>query len=130
MNIFDNSEFEKQREMYKKEAKEKWGDTDAYKESLEKTKDYSDEKWNGITSGMDDIFAEFSECMKNSPDKAEGLVKKLQDYITENFYNCTDEILKGLAEMYVLDERFKNNIDKHGDGTAEFVRDSVRKYVN
>ena len=129
MNIFDNSEFEKQREMYKKEAKEKWGNTDAYKESLEKTKDYSDEKWTSITSGMDDMFAEFSECMKNSPDKAKGLVKKLQDYITENFYNCTDEILKGLAEMYVLDERFKNNIDKHADGTAEFVRDSVRKYV-
>ena len=129
MNIFDNSEFEKQREMYKKEAKEKWGNTDAYRESLEKTKDYSDEKWNSITSGMDDIFAEFSECMKNSPDKAKGLVKKLQDYITENFYNCTDEILKGLAEMYVLDERFKNSIDRHGDGTAEFVRDSIRKYV-
>ena len=57
--------------------------------------------------------------------EAQNLVKKLQNHITENYYNCTNEILVGLGQMYVADERFKKNIDKHADGTAEFVRDSV-----
>ena len=46
MNVFDNSEFEAKREEYAKEAKEKWGDTAAYKESAEKTADYSADRWD------------------------------------------------------------------------------------
>lgn len=54
------------------------------------------------------------------------LFKKLQNFITENYYTCTDEILKGLGEMYVFDERFKNNIDKAGGiGTAEFTSKAI-----
>ena len=56
----------------------------------------------------------------------QNLVKLLQDHITENYYNCTDEILAGLGQMYVADVRFKNNIDKHGDGTAEFIREAIQ----
>ena len=122
------SEFEK----YKAEAKEKWGETDAYKQHEEKTGGYSREKWNSISDGLNNIFAQFSDCMKNSaePDSAEvqKLVKMLQDYITENFYACTDEILSGLGKMYVCDERFKNNIDKNGEGTAEFVCEAIEVY--
>ena len=128
MNAFDNSEFEN----YKQEAKEKWGQTDAYKEHAEKTKRYSKEKWNGLVEEMNAVFAEFAACRKSGegPDSAEvqSLVKKLQNHITENYYHCTNEILAGLGQMYVLDERFKNNIDKHGDGTAEFVREAVEVY--
>mgnify|MGYP003295411509 CR=1 FL=1 len=57
--------------------------------------------------------------------EAQALVKKLQGYITENFYNCTDAILAGLGEMYVADDRFRANIDRHGDGTAEFIRQAI-----
>ena len=56
------------------------------------------------------------------------LVKKLQGYITENYYHCTDEILSGLGQMYVADQRFKDNIDKHGEGTAEFTADAIAVY--
>lgn len=56
------------------------------------------------------------------------LVKKWQDFITDNFYVCTNEILSGLGEMYIADERFKANIDKHGDGTAQFMCDSIKAY--
>ena len=125
MTVFDNSEFEK----YKAEAKEKWGQTPAYREYEIRTKGYSEGKWKGLADGMDRIMAEFALCMKkgDTPDSAvaQALVKALQTHITENYYRCTDEILAGLGQVYVGDERFKNNIDKHADGTAEFVRESI-----
>lgn len=129
MRAFDNSEFEK----YKAEAQERWGKTDAYKEHTEKTKNYSKDKWNHLAGEMNDILAEFAVCMKQGeePDSAEvqNLVKKLQNHITENYYHCTNEILAGLGQMYVADERFKNNIDQHADGTAEFIREAIAVFV-
>ena len=128
MSVFDNSEFEK----YKAEVKEKWGKTDAYKEHTEKTKHYSKDTWNNLAEEMNDILAEFAVCMKNGkePDSAEAqnLVKRLQNHITENYYLCTNEILAGLGQMYVADERFKNNIDKHADGAAEFICKAIEVY--
>ena len=122
------NEFEK----YNAEAKEKWGDTDAYKEHAECTKSYSKEKWTDLSAGMDNIMAEFALCMKNgeAPDsvKAQSLVKRLQSHITENYYHCTNEILAGLGQMYVADERFKNNIDKHAVGTAVFIFEAIKVY--
>lgn len=132
MKAFDNSEFEAQREQYAKEAMEKWGSTAAYKESAEKTKDYTNEKWDQVNSAMDGIIAEFAECRKNGSvtgsKEAQTLVKKWQDFISRNCYTCTKEILAGLGEMYVGDERFKANIDRHGDGTAEFMREAIKIY--
>ena len=128
MSAFDNSEFEK----YKAEAKEKWGQTDAYAEHTERTKHYSKQEWNDLAEGMDHIMAEFALCMKKgeSPDsgEAQDLVKKLQNHITENYYLCTNEILAGLGQMYVADERFRNNIDKHADGTAAFICEAIAVY--
>ena len=128
MKAFDNSGFEK----YKTEVREKWGNTDAYKEHAEKTKDYSKEVWNNLTEELNGIFSGFSLCMKKAeePDSSQvqDLVKKLQNHITENYYLCTKEILVGLGQMYVFDERFKNNIDKNGDGTAEFVCEAIEIY--
>lgn len=132
MKAFDNSEFVAQREQYAKEAKEKWGGTVAYKESVEKTKGYSKEKWNEINSAMEGIIAGFAECRKSksAPDSVEAraLVKKWQDFITANYYTCTGEILSGLGEMYVTDRRFKANIDRHGHGTAEFMSEAIKAY--
>ena len=128
MKAFDNSEFEK----YKAEAQERWGKTDAYKEHAQKTKGYGKDKWNNLAADMNVILGEFAICMKkgNTPDaeEAQALVKKLQNHITENYYTCTNEILFGLGQMYVADERFKNNIDKHGDGTAVYVREAIACY--
>ncbi|MBQ5995529.1 MAG: MerR family transcriptional regulator [Clostridia bacterium] len=128
MSAFDNSEFE----AYKAEAKEKWGNTKAYAEFNEKTKAYSKERFADINTGLEYILRDFAELMKSGaePDssEAQALVKKLQDYITENYYTCTDEILAGLGQMYVADERFKDNIDKYADGTAEFASKAIRIY--
>lgn len=129
MNAFDNSEFEK----YKDEAKEKWGNTTAYAEYSEKSKNYGKDKFSAISGEMAEIFGKFNRAMKNSDadsDEAQALVKELQNYITNNFYTCTKEILSGLGQMYVYDERFKNNIDKAGEGTAEFVSEAIKIYCN
>ena len=132
MNVFDNSEFEEKRNEYAKEAREKWGDTAAYKEYAEKTADYSEDKHKQVNSAMDERIAEFADCKRNgfAPEsqKTQALVKKWQDFITENYYTCTKEILVGLGEMYVADERFQKNIDRHGDGTAQFMSDAIKLY--
>ena len=130
MTAFDNNEFER----HKAEAKERWGKTDAYKEHEEKTRNYSKQKWNDLAVEMDHIMAEFALCMRKDerPDSTESqaLVQTLQDHITQNYYLCTNEILAGLGQMYVADERFKNNIDKHADGTAAFIRDAIAVYCS
>ena len=118
---------------YNNEVKERWGNTEAYAEFSEKTKDYSKERFADINTGPEYIFRDFAELMKSGaePDSsdAQALVKKLQDYITENYYTCTDEILKGLGQMYVADERFKSNIDKYADGTAEYASKAISIYT-
>ena len=128
MKAFDNSKFE----TYKAEAQQRWGSTDAYKEHAQKTKGYSKDKWSGLAADMDLIFGEFALCMKNgaepAAEEAQSLVKKLQDHITDNYYNCTTAILSGLGQMYVADERFQQNIDKHADGTAAFVSEAIAHY--
>ena len=128
MKAFDNSEFEK----HKAEAREKWGKTDAYKEHAERTKNYSKQKWNDLAEGMDHIMAAFALCMNDhqAPDSAQAqdLVHQLQNHITQHYYHCTPEILFGLGQMYVADERFCRNIDRHADGTAAFIRDAIALY--
>ena len=115
---------------YKTEARERWGNTDAYREQEEKAKNYTTEKWAEAKDGLMAIFAEFATC-KNSGASADSgetqaLVAKLQAHITANYYTCTDEILAGLGKMYVADERFKKNIDRYGEGTAEFVAEAIK----
>ena len=118
---------------YEKEAYERWGDTSAYREHQGKTKNYTKEKWAEANDGMMAIFAEFAVCKQNGAeadsDEAQALVAKLQAHITENYYTCTDEILAGLGKMYVADERFRKNIDKYGDGTAEFAAGAIAAYT-
>ena len=118
---------------YSAEARERYGGTAAYREHEQKTKNYTKEKWAETNDDLMAIFAEFAAC-KNSgisadSDEAQVLVAKLQAHITANYYTCTDEILAGLGKMYVCDERFKKNINKYGEDTAEFAAEGIRIYV-
>ena len=117
---------------YKIEARSRWGNTDAYREHEQKTKNYTKEKWVEANDGLMAIFSEFATCKASgaNADSAEvqALVAKLQEHITENYYTCTDEILTGLGKMYVADERFKKNIDKYGEGTSEFASEAIEIY--
>ena len=118
---------------YETEVRSRWGNTDAYREHEQKTKNYTKEKWAEANDGMMAIFAEFVACKESgaSADSAEAqvLVVKLQTHITANYYTCTNEILAGLGKMYGSDERFKKNIDKYGEGTAEFAADAIAAYT-
>lgn len=120
-------------EIYENEARERYGNTAAYREHEQKTKNYTKEKWAEANDGLMAIFAEFAACKNNGScadsNEAQELVAKLQVHITANYYTCTDEILAGLGKMYVADERFKKNIDKYGEGTAEFAAEGIRIYV-
>ncbi len=132
MRAFDNSDYETARKQYEAEAKERWGETDAYKEHTEKTANYTKDKWQDVNDGINTVLAKFAECMSNGNTansvEAQALVKELQNYITENYYTCTNKILAGLGQMYVADERFKTNIDKHGNGAAEFISKAIELY--
>ena len=118
---------------YETEARFRWGDTDAYCEHEQKTKNYTKEKWAEANDALMSIFAEFAACKNSgasaSSAEAQALVAKLQAHITANYYTCTDEILAGLGNMYVADERFKKNIGKYGEGTAEFASEGIKIYV-
>ena len=118
---------------YEKEVYDRYGNTDAYREHEGKTKNYTKEKWAEANEGLMAIFGEFAACkdsgMSADSDEAQALVAKLQAHITANYYTCTDEILAGLGKMYVADERFKKNIDKYGEGTAEFVAGAIEVYI-
>ncbi|MBQ9058351.1 MAG: MerR family transcriptional regulator [Atopobiaceae bacterium] len=130
MAAFDNSEFE----TYQQEAKERWGQTEAYSQYEEKAKGASQAELSALGEGMNNIMAEFATCMStgNASNSAEAqeLVLSLQSYITEHYYDCTNQILAGLGQMYVCDERFKRSIDAHGDGTAEFISEAIKVHCS
>ena len=114
------------------EARDRYGNTAAYREHEQKTKNYTKEKWAEANDGLMAIFDEFAACKQNGTeadsDEVQALVAKLQAHITENYYTCTNEILSGLGKMYIADERFKKNIDKYGDGIAEFAATAIEVY--
>ncbi len=120
---FDKKDFEN----YKKEVKERWGHTQAYRESLEKSADYGD-----IADGISTIMKAFGDAKKSGAsadsEVVQVLVKQLQNFITKTQYNCTNEILLCLGEMYIADERFKENIDKYGIGNAQFINEAIKIY--
>ena len=97
-----------------------------------KQKIISADKRDSITSGLSDVFAEFAVCMKNgeTTDSAapQNDVKSLQSYITKNCYICTNEILAGLGQIYVCDERFRKTIGNHSDKTADFASKAIEIY--
>ena len=127
---FDMSEIERTKEKYREEVEQKWGGTDAYKQSKERTELYKKEDWAAMMEKSKKIMKLFSEHRGENPESKEvqDLVKMWQDFITESYYDCTNEILAGLGEMYTGDERFTENIDEFGKGTAQFMGEAIKEY--
>ena len=123
-DVFDKSEIEK----YEEEVKAKWSNTKAYQEYRQKDITRDKEGYGKLADEMMTMFSELGKLKHLSPDahEVQEKISALQQFITDHYYVCTDEILRGLGEMYVCDERFKNNIDKAGGaGTADFVRQAI-----
>ena len=115
------AEIDAAKEQYAAEAKARWGHTDAWKQSQGKTPD---------TAGMEEIFRGFAALLGTDPadGAVQAQVKNWQQFITDNLYHCTDEILAGLGQMYVCDERFAANLDKYGEGTAKLMSEAIAIY--
>ena len=127
---FDNSKSEKMKEDYVKEVKERFGGTKHYTEFEEKSINYTKKDYAELAKKSESIFEEFSAIKSENPasEKAQELVLKWQNFITKHYYKCDKTILLGLSEMYVSDERFKENIDKSGAGTAEFMTNAIKHF--
>ncbi len=126
---FDTSKIDE----YAAKAKAAYGHTAEYKEFEEKSKNRTEGETQNLNSKMMWIFTEFGTMRELPPDSEEVQVqvKKLQSFITEHFYTCSDEVLSGLGAMYAAGGEFTENINKAGgDGTAEFVFKAIRKYCN
>lgn len=136
--VFDTSKMDD----YAKKAKERWGRTEAYQEYEEKAKGRTASMQQDMAEDMMSIFAQFGQLRSRAlgdagiaslpaSKDAQGLVARLQKHITDNYYNCTYEILRNLGMMYVHDPEFKRNIDLvGGPGTAEFVGEAIMIYCN
>lgn len=127
---FDTTEMDEARSKYVKEVESKWGNTDAYRQSKEKTDKYSKEDWKRVSEGMDELLQKFAALIGTSPEDREvqDLVLEWQQYISDTYYDCTKEILAGLGQMYVVDERFTRNMDKFKSGTAKLISDAIEVY--
>lgn len=124
---FDTSKLDE----YAAQAKASWGNTPEYLEFEEKSKNRTDQDDKVISTQMMAIFTEFGTMLEfnTSSKKVQAQVKKLQDFITENFYKCSNEILYSLGSMYAGGGEFTENIDQAGGkGTAEFVFKAIKNY--
>ena len=127
---FDTTEIEKAKQKYAKEVKTRWGGTDAYAQSQKKTAGYTKEDWKRVSDQMDELLKRFSQYVGRKPESKEvqALVGEWQQYITDTYYDCTREILAGLGQMYVADERFTKNMDKFESGTAKLISEAIAVY--
>ena len=124
------NDYEKVKKQYADEARARWGDTDAYRESERREKGRTKEQGQATLDGMSELMRAFADMRTLDPAdaRAQALVQRWQEYITAHFYPCTDEILAGLGQMYTADERFKQNIDRCGEGTAGFMSCAIAAY--
>ncbi len=132
-NIMDFTAFDTSKlEEYTSKAKEQWGDSKAFAEYEQKSASRSKDDEKKLWSDFMKLFEKCGELKDSAPKSAEAqaMVKDIQNYITKNFYECTNEILVGLGKMYAAEGEFKTNIDKAGGtGTAEFVSRAIAEYV-
>lgn len=129
---FDMTDIEEHKAKYAAETKEKYGNTTAYHESMAKTSKYTKEDWARITANAGEIHQKvFTNMPKGAADpEVQKAIAELRQHITDNFYNCTPEIFRGLGDLYVNDERFTANIDKTKPGLAKFLREAMHFYCD
>ena len=124
---FDRSKLDE----YSRQAKELYGNTPEYKKLQEKTKNRTKEEDNLLADRFMLLFREAGEIRNTDPasPEAQNIVRRIQDFITENLYTCSDKILSGLGKMYSGGGDFTKNIDEYGgEGTAEFVDKAIQIY--
>lgn len=125
-SAFDTAKLEE----YEKQAKEDWGSTDAYREYEGRTRNWTRSDYSAFADDLMRLFAEFGQMKNLQPDDPEpqAQVRKLQKFITDHMYRCTDEILLSLGAAYESGGEFTKNIDAAGgEGTARFTAEAIRR---
>jgi len=114
---------------YEEEAERRWGHTDAYKESMRRTRSYRKEDWGQIEAEAASIYQRIADLMKlGTPASDAAVLAAVEDHrrhIERWFYPCTKEMHKGLGQMYVADQRFTENLDKVAPGFARYLSDAI-----
>ena len=120
---FENAE-------YAEEARERWGDTDAYRESMRRAKRYGKEEWGKVKAEGEAIEARWAELLaagrRPEEDEVADVAEEYRRYIDRWFYPLTHEAHVGLAEMYTADPRFEKHYEDRAEGLAAFVAASIR----
>jgi DNA-binding transcriptional MerR regulator len=117
---------DKQMEEYKKEAKKRWGDTDAWKQSQERTRHWTKADYKKIAEEGNKFTAELAKLMDRGSEDADvqNMIAKHYQGI-QVFYDCSLEMYRGLGQLYVDDTRFAAYYDKFKPGMAKFMRDAI-----
>ena len=124
---FDRSKLDR----YAAEARETWGKTEAYQEFEQKTANQTQDQQLRDGQALMDIFRRMGTVRNTDPSSAEAqaLVSELQAFITAHYYKCTNQILRGLGQMYVAGGEMTENIDNAGgEGTAAFAQKAIDIY--
>ena len=127
MSAFDNSKMER----YMEQAKERWGKTEAWQEYEKKSAGRTAETERDLGEQLMDFFARFGALREQEPgsEAVQQTVAALQQFITDNYYTCTKEILRNLGQMYTMIGSMKDNIDARGGaGTAELAGAAIEIY--
>jgi len=127
----NNDAFNKQKLEYGKEAKEKWGETNSYRQSQNRMANYSKHEIAQITAQQVKIYQDLAEQMPQgiNCEKVQSLVHDARMLIHNNWYDCGKQQFAALGNMYVTDQRFKAGIDKYGEGLAEFLNQAIEVYI-
>lgn len=130
LESFDERKIEMKKNEFAKEAKERWGKTAEYGEFSKKTESYGEKEWAKTDDAMSAMLDKAAAIRFEKPDGqiAKGFAAEWKRFISSNYYECSDEMLMNLGMMYTADERFKKNIDAHGEGTADFLSAAIAAY--
>jgi DNA-binding transcriptional MerR regulator len=127
----NNDAFNKQKLEYAKEAKDKWGDTDSYKQSQIRLAKYSKQDIAKITAQQEKIYQDLAQLMPKGVenDAVQQLVHEARMLIHRNWYECGKRQFAALGDMYIADPRFKASIDKYVEGLTEFLNQAIGVYT-
>lgn len=122
-SIIDNNDYYKEKIEEDKEAEE-------YLNPEDKLKNYTSEDLNKINKDAENIYNQFINNMEKevSDPIIQGLVSDWKNHISNNYYECNNDMLLKLGKMYVSDEKFKNNIDKNKKGVASYISEAIEYY--
>jgi DNA-binding transcriptional MerR regulator len=115
---------------YDAEAEQRWGETDAYKESQRRASSYTKEDWLRIKAEGEDVERRFAEALQSGvpadSEQAMDIAEEHRQQISRNFYDCPPEMHAGLGRMYVEDERFTAHYEQRAPGLAQYVSTAVQ----